>query len=237
MRLTDSPLILALDVSSTREAALLCEQVGDAVSVAKVGLELFIAEGPQCVTAIRNTGRSIFIDLKLHDIPETVDRAVARAAALGASMLTVHAAGGSAMLERAVARASREATGLAIVAVTVLTSHTSASLEETGVAASLDKQVQTLAQLAWKAGVTHFVCSPNEASSLRTLFGQDACLITPGVRSEAGAHHDQARVLTAAEAIRAGANWLVVGRPIRDAIDPRAAAVALAREAREAKQQ
>ncbi len=234
--MSDSPIILALDVSSLREAVVLCDKIGDAVGMAKVGLELFIAEGPSCIVAIRNTGRSIFLDLKLHDIPETVDRAVARAAALGASMLTVHAIGGSAMLERAVARAAKEATGLAIVAVTVLTSHTQTSLHDVGVDTSLERQVVRLAQIAWKSGVTHFVCSPNEASLLRAELGQGACLITPGIRPSGGAHHDQARVLTPSEAIRAGANRLVVGRPIRDAVDPRAAAIAIANEAIEAQQ-
>lgn len=230
----NSPLILALDVASTREGVALCEKVGDAVGMAKVGLELFVSDGPSSVQAIRNTGRSIFLDLKLHDIPETVERAVARAAALNASMLTVHAAGGASMLERAVERASKEATGLSIVAVTVLTSHTQGSLEATGVTKSIADQVVDLAKLAWNAGVRHFVCSPLEASRLRSTLGQDACLITPGVRPSATDTHDQARVLTPRQAIAAGANWLVVGRPIRDATDPRAAALAMAKEAKEA---
>jgi orotidine-5'-phosphate decarboxylase len=235
--MTDSPLILALDVASTREAVSLCERVGDAVGMVKVGLELFVADGPKSVEAIRNCGRSVFLDLKLHDISETVDRAVARAAALDVSMLTVHASGGAAMLDRAVARAAREATGLAIVAVTVLTSHTGASLQATGVAASLAEQVLSLARLAWHSGVTHFVCSPNEAHLLRGALGQAACLITPGIRARGEHTQDQARVLTPREAILAGADWLVVGRPIRDADDPRRAALAMANEAKEARAQ
>lgn len=235
--MTDSPLILALDVASTLEAVSLCEKVGDAVGMVKVGLELFVADGPKSVEAVRNCGASIFLDLKLHDIPETVDRAVACAAALNVSMLTVHASGGAPMLERAVARASREATGLAIVAVTVLTSHTQASLRAMGVAATLADHVLALAQLAWQSGVTHFVCSPHEASLLREKFGQAACLITPGVRPRGADVQDQARVLTPSAAMQAGANWLVVGRPIRDAQDSRAAALAMANEAKEARRQ
>jgi orotidine-5'-phosphate decarboxylase len=235
--MTDSPLILALDVASTREAVSLCERVGDAAGMAKVGLELFVSEGPGSVEVIRNSGRSIFLDLKLHDIPETVDRAVARAAALNVSMLTVHASGGALMLERAVSRASREATGLAVVAVTVLTSHTQASLQATGVSAPLAEHVLTLAQLAWQSGVTHFVCSASEAPLLRQHFGQSACLITPGIRPQGADTQDQARVLTPSAAIFAGADWLVVGRPVRDAEDPRMAALAMANEAKEARQQ
>jgi orotidine-5'-phosphate decarboxylase len=197
----------------------------------KVGLELFVHAGPPALALGAEVGRPVFLDLKLHDIPETVDRAVARASALGAQMLTVHASGGRAMLRRAVERAEREAAGLQIVAVTVLTSHDDADLADIGVGGAVAPQVERLARMAWGEGVRAFVCSPHEASRLRGALGPEATLVTPGVRpaGEAG-KDDQKRTLTAGEAVEAGAGWVVVGRPIRDASDPRAAANAINRE-------
>jgi len=192
----------------------------------KVGLELFVEAGPQAVALGREAGLPVFLDLKLCDIPETVDRAVARVAALGARMLTVHASGGAAMLRRAVARAKSEGTGLEVVAVTVLTSLDGADLASLGVAGDVAGQVERLARVAWDQGVRAFVCSPREASRLRAVLGAEATLVTPGVRSgQAGVSgDDQKRTLSAGEAIAAGASWVVVGRPIRDAADPLAAA-------------
>jgi orotidine-5'-phosphate decarboxylase len=207
--------------------------VRESVGMLKVGLELFVNSGPPAVALGAEVGRPVFLDLKLHDIPETVDRAVARASALGARMLTVHASGGSAMLRRAVERAHKEGAGLEIVAVTVLTSFDAADLGAIGVGADLPGQVEHLARLGWAEGVRAFVCSPREAARLRSALGPEATIVTPGVRAAAGGD-DQKRTMTAGEAVRAGASWVVVGRPVRDAPDPLAAARAIAREVAEA---
>jgi orotidine-5'-phosphate decarboxylase len=173
----------------------------------------------------------VFLDLKLHDIPETVERAVARAAALDVKVLTVHASGGPAMLRRAVARAEKEGGGVAVAAVTVLTSFDAADLSAIGAGSDVGAHAERLARMAWSEGVRSFVCSPHEAARLRDALGPGAALITPGVRafsSPAAPTDDQKRTMTAAEAVRAGATWVVVGRPIRDAADPLAAARAIA---------
>jgi orotidine-5'-phosphate decarboxylase len=228
---TGSRVIAALDVPSLEEARALALEVRDAVGMVKVGLELFVQTGPQAVALGRDVGRPVFLDLKLCDIPETVDRAVARAAALGATMLTVHAGGGPAMLRKAVERARREGGGLEIVAVTVLTSLDGADLTAMGVAGDVATQVERLARVAWAEGVRAFVCSPHEASRLRAALGADAVLVTPGVRAAAATGaDDQKRTMSAGEAVRAGADWVVVGRPIRDARDRLAAARAIASE-------
>jgi orotidine-5'-phosphate decarboxylase len=227
---TDSRVIVALDVPSLEEARALALDVRDAVGMLKVGLELFVHAGPQAVALGRDAGRPVFLDLKLCDIPETVDRAVARAAALGAKMLTVHAGGGPAMLRRAVDRARREGSGLEIVAVTVLTSLDATDLSAMGVGGDVATQVERLARMAWAEGVRAFVCSPHEASRLRAALGGDAVLVTPGVRAAAAGGDDQKRTMSAGEAVRAGADWVVVGRPIRDASDRLAAARAIASE-------
>ncbi len=231
----DSRVAFALDLPTLDRARAAALAVREAVGMLKVGLELFVEAGPAAVALGRETGLPVFLDLKLCDIPETVDRAVARAAALGARMLTVHAGGGPAMLRRAAERARREGTGLEVVAVTVLTSLDGADLAALGVAASVPEQVERLARLAWDQGVRAFVCSPHEASRLRAALGPEATLVTPGVRAAGGgagavAGDDQKRTMSAGEAIAAGASWVVVGRPIRDAADPLAAARAIARE-------
>ena len=202
----------------------------------KVGLELFVEAGPRATALGQECGRPVFLDLKLHDIPETVERAVARACALGARMVTVHASGGPAMLRRAVERAKREASGLEVVAVTVLTSLDESDLAAMGMHAEVGAQVERLARLAWAEGVRSFVCSPHEAARLRASLGPEATLVTPGVRAaRATGADDQKRTMTAGEAIAAGANWVVVGRPIRDAADPLAAARELEREVNDAR--
>jgi orotidine-5'-phosphate decarboxylase len=212
----------------------MAHRVRDAVGMQKVGLELFVQAGPRAVAAVREAERPVFLDLKLHDIPETVERAVGRAAQLGASVVTVHASGGRAMLRRAVERAAKEGTGLGIIAVTVLTSFADDDLAQIGVEATTVAQSVRLGKLAWEEGVRSFVCSPHEAAALRDALGTGATLYTPGVRRAGDATGDQKRVMTAAEAVAAGADWVVVGRPIRDASDPLSAAQAFAREARRA---
>jgi orotidine-5'-phosphate decarboxylase len=228
---TDSRVAFALDLPTLDRARAAALAVREAVGMLKVGLELFVEAGPAAVALGNETGLPVFLDLKLCDIPETVERAVARAAALGARMLTVHAGGGAAMLRRAVQRA--EGTGLQVVAVTVLTSLDGSDLAALGVEGDVGRQVERLARLAWDQGVRAFVCSPHEASRLRSALGPEATLVTPGVRGAGAAPvtgDDQKRTMSAGEAIAAGASWVVVGRPIRDAADPLAAARAIARE-------
>ncbi len=222
-------IVLPLDFPSLAEARPFAEKLGDHVGVFKVGLELFTAEGP---AAARPSGRHvlpIFLDLKLHDIPQTVESAVASAAKLGVDYLTVHASGGFEMLRRAAARAERDSKGrLQIVAVTVLTSMAEADLQGMGVTRSMRDQVLGLAHLAWTAGIRAFVCSPLEVGVLRRELGYDAKLFVPGVRPPGDATGDQKRVATPANAIAEGADFVVVGRPIRDAPDPVAAAKIIA---------
>jgi orotidine-5'-phosphate decarboxylase len=229
----ESRVIFALDfpgIDRARPAAL---AVRDAIGMVKVGLELFVQAGPAAVALGAEVGRPVFLDLKLHDIPETVERAVARASALGARMLTVHASGGPAMLRRAVARARAEETGMEIVAVTVLTSFDASDLGAIGVNGTVASHAIHLARMAWAEGVRAFVSSPHEASALREALGPEATLITPGVRpASAAGTDDQKRTMTARDAAARGADWVVVGRPIRDAADPSAAARAIADEVR-----
>jgi orotidine-5'-phosphate decarboxylase len=227
--------VFALDFPSVERARPTALAVRDAVGMLKIGLELFIEAGPAAIALGAEAGRPVFLDLKLHDIPETVERAVARASSLGARMLTVHAAGGPAMLRRAVERARKEGRGLEIAAVTVLTSFDAGDLVAIGVTGDVPTQAEKLARLAWDEGVRTFVCSPHEASLLRKALGPGATLVTPGVRAASAARRDdQKRTMTAGEAIARGADWVVVGRPIRDAADPAAAAREIAGEAGEA---
>jgi orotidine-5'-phosphate decarboxylase len=228
--MNDSRLVFALDLPTLDQARAMALAVREAVGMLKVGLELFVEAGPRAVALGQEAGRPVFLDLKLHDIPETVERAVARASALGARMLTVHASGGPAMLRRAVERARAEGAGLEIVAVTVLTSLDERDLDAIGVGGDLVSQVERLARMAWAEGVRAFVCSPREAATLRAALGPQATLITPGVRLAGGGSDDQKRTMTASEAIHSGASWVVVGRPIRDAADPLAAAREIASE-------
>ena len=230
----ESRVIFALDFPTLEPARAAALAVRDAVGMVKVGLELFVEAGPAALAIGRDAGRPVFLDLKLHDIPETVERAVARVSALGAAMLTVHAGGGPAMLRRAVERAHKEGRGLEIAAVTVLTSLDAGDLATLGTADDVATHVERLARMAWQEGVRAFVCSPHEAAVLRAALGPDAVLVTPGVRASSGGD-DQKRTMTAAGAIASGADWVVVGRPIRDAADPAATARALAREVNEAR--
>ena len=229
---TRPPIAFALDFSSVEEARAAAREVAPAIGMLKVGLELFVHAGPEVVRLGREVDLPVFLDLKLHDIPETVERAVAQAAHLGARLVTVHATGGRTMLRRAVARAAAEAApggeGLAICAVTVLTSLDDADLADIGLAGPSGDAAERLARLAWDEGVRWFVCSPLEVSRIREALGPDAVLVTPGVRPASSARGDQKRVTTPDEAIRRGASWVVVGRPIRDANDRLAAARAIA---------
>ena len=230
-------LIVALDVPSAADARRLVEVIGDSARIYKVGKQLFTAEGPQVVRDLVASVRQVFLDLKYHDIPNTVAGAVREAGKLGVSLLTVHASGGSKML-RAAAEAARDYPKLKILAVTVLTSMDAADLAEIGVARGVTEQVVHLAGLALKAGCAGVVASAQEASRLRAEFGVNfrkryGCeflIVTPGVRPAGADAGDQARVVTPAQAIAAGATHIVVGRPITEAKDPGAAVRAIVAE-------
>ncbi|MFO0758246.1 MAG: orotidine-5'-phosphate decarboxylase [Byssovorax sp.] len=223
-------LVFPLDFGSLDEARASAAALAPHIGVLKVGLELFVREGPAAVRLGDELGLDVFLDLKLHDIPETVERAVASAAALGARYLTVHAAGGAAMLARAAARAAQAPRPLTLLAVTVLTSLDAADLAAQHVQGTPADHVLRLARLAWGAGIRGFVTSPAEVGALREALGPEALLVTPGVRPAGAEAGDQKRIATPAAAIRAGADLLVVGRPIRDAADPPAAARAITAE-------
>lgn len=222
------PIAFALDVPSIDEARARARVVAPAIGMIKIGLELFVNAGPPVVALGKEVGLPVFLDLKLHDIPETVERAVAQASALGARLVTVHASGGRTMLKRAVSRAAAEGHGLAICAVTILTSLDDADLSDIGLSGPASAAALRLARVAFDEGVRWFVCSPAEVRSLRTALGPDAVLVTPGVRPADAAHGDQKRVATPEQAIADGATWVVVGRPIRDAADPLSAARTIA---------
>jgi orotidine-5'-phosphate decarboxylase len=231
-------LIVALDVSSAAAAQKIVSALGDSVHLYKVGMQLYTAEGPQIVRDLINSGRRVFLDLKYHDIPNTVASAVREAAQLGVSMLTVHASGGENML-RAAAEASRvqadiHVRSLQILAVTVLTSMDESDLHRTGVSGTLLDQVLRLASTALDAGCAGIVSSAREVKALRTKLGQDFLIVNPGVRPIGTDHGDQARVVTPTEAIQAGATHIVVGRPITAAKDPAAAARSIQHEIRTA---
>lgn len=225
-------LAFALDYPGLAEARAGAAAVCASVGVLKVGLELFVREGPAAIALGTELGCDIFLDLKLHDIPETVDRAVASAAHHGVRYLTVHAGGGRRMLEQAAKRAA--GSGLTLLAVTVLTSLDDRDLAEVGVGATTSDHAMRLAALARDSGIAGLVCSVNEVARLRELMGPEAVLVTPGIRPAAGTSDDQKRTGTPGAAIRAGSSLLVVGRPIRDAADPPATARAICAEIAEA---
>jgi orotidine-5'-phosphate decarboxylase len=228
-------LAFPLDYPTLDEARRGATAVAASVGVLKVGLELFVREGPPAVRLGAELDAAVFLDLKLHDIPETVERAVASATELGVRYLTVHAAGGPKMLERAVARAERERTGLEILAVTVLTSLDESDLKAIGCPDGPGPQALRLAKLAVSAGVPGLVCSTAEVFALRQELGPKVTLVTPGIRPAGDAKQDdQKRVGTPASAIRDGSSLLVVGRPIRDAKDPARAAKGILDEIAEA---
>jgi len=213
-------LIVALDVSSSSAAQKIVAAVGDSAFTYKIGMQLFTAEGPQVVRDLVTSGRRVFLDLKYHDIPNTVAAAVHEAAILGVSMLTIHGAGGSKMLRAATEAARAADPNLAVLAVTVLTSMGSGDLEEIGTSGKMLDQVLCLGALALKNGCAGVVSSAREAPALRERLGSSFVLVTPGVRPAGQGHGDQIRVVTPAEAVAAGASHIVVGRPITAASDP-----------------
>src|ERR1041384_4337028 len=216
-------LIVALDVSSAAAARKIVAAVGESVSTFKVGMQLYTAEGPSVVRELVAAGRKVFLDLKYHDIPNTVASAVKEAAGLGVSMLTVHAGGGSKMLRGAVEAAASNPS-LIVLAVSVLTSMHEADLHEISVQGSVENQVLALGKLALGTGCKGLVSSAKEAPALRKAYGDKFALVTPGVRPAGVEHGDQARVVTPAQAIAAGASHIVVGRPITAVQNPESAA-------------
>ncbi len=219
-------LIVALDVSTRDQVEALLARLAGVPSWVKIGLELFTSLGPSIVEEVARRGHSVMLDLKLHDIPETVARATAAVANLGAGLCTVHAAGGRHMLEAAAAGAGR----MRILAVTVLTSLDEADLVDIGAVGPIEALVVKRAKLATQAGCGGVVASPNEVAALRRELPVNAWIVTPGVRPLGSASGDQKRVTTPAAARSAGADLVVVGRPVRDAADPAAMAQAIVDE-------
>ncbi len=220
-------LIVALDVSSAAAARKIVAAVGDSAYAYKVGMQLYTAEGPAIVRELVNAGRRVFLDLKYHDIPKTVGAAVREAAQLGVSMLTVHASGGGKMLSAASEAAAGQARAPLVLAVTVLTSLGDGDLNTLGVRGNVMDQVLRLAALGLSHGCRGVVASAHEAAALRDDLGQEFVIVTPGVRPAGSGRDDQARVVTPAEAISAGATHIVVGRLITEAADPAAEARAI----------
>jgi orotidine-5'-phosphate decarboxylase len=219
-------LIVALDVSSAAAAQKIVAAVGDSALTYKVGMQLYTAEGPQVVRDLVTSGRHVFLDLKYHDIPNTVGAAVAEAAKLGVSMLTVHSSGSSKMLTAAV-EAAKVRPDLIVLAVTVLTSMDGDDLGEIGMQGTVKESVVRLAGLALANGCQGVVASAHEASTLRAELGDQFAIVTPGIRPAGANVADQVRIVTPAQAIAAGATHIVVGRPITEAADPAAAAMAI----------
>ncbi|MBU0678415.1 MAG: orotidine-5'-phosphate decarboxylase [Verrucomicrobia bacterium] len=221
-------LIVALDVPSSDELAPILDQLGDEISFYKLGLELFCAEGLSGLKPIKKRGKKLFLDLKLHDIPRTVERAVRSAAAHGVNLLTVHACGGRAMLEAAAAAAAEFGEARPkLIAVTTLTSLNEDDLADIGITRSLTEQAVALGRLAMDSGIDGVVTSVHEAAALREALGDQALLVTPGIRLAGDAAEDQKRIATPSAAVNAGSNYLVVGRPILRAENPVEAAKAM----------
>jgi len=224
-----NPIIAALDLPTAEQALKLAQELAPAVGAFKIGKELFTSAGPDIVKRVRDTGASVFLDLKFHDIPNTVAKAIASAVRLDVQMVTIHTSGGSKMMRDAEQSAQQTASQSGrnaplVLGVTVLTSHDANTLAEIGCEPNVGKQVERLAQLAVNSGLRGLVCSPLEITALRQILPATMQLVTPGIRTGAEKADDQKRTLTPREAMQAGANWLVIGRPIYAAPNPRAAA-------------
>jgi orotidine-5'-phosphate decarboxylase len=224
-----NPILAALDVPTAEEALKLAEQLTPVCGGFKIGSELFTSAGPDIVRRIRAAGAPVFLDLKFHDIPNTVAKAVAAAVKLDVQMLTVHISGGREMVKAAEQAAQESAWQLGhspplVLGVTVLTSLDGNALGEMGFDPNLARQVRRLANMANKTGLRGLVCSPLELTELRQTMPAAMQLVTPGIRVDSGQQDDQRRTLSAREALQAGASWLVIGRPIYAAENPRAAA-------------
>jgi len=224
-----NPVIVALDVPRAEAALELAAQLAPVTGAFKIGSELFTSAGPDIVARVRATGAAVFLDLKFHDIPNTVAKSVAAATRLDVQMLTIHTGGGLAMMQAAEEAAQQTARQMGreaplVLGVTVLTSMDSNTLSEVGAQANVGHQVERLAELAVRAGLRGLVCSPLEITALRQMLPSKIQLVTPGIRTGKEKADDQKRTLTPREALDAGANWLVIGRPIYAAENPRVAA-------------
>ena len=216
-----NPVITALDVSDRETMRSLIKQLAPFGGIFKLGLEMFVGFGPDIVKEVISGGGKVMLDLKLHDIPNTVRKAAKNAGALGAELLTVHASGGSAMLKAAVEGVMEAGSRTQVLAVTVLTSIDEETLQnELGVGKSVLDQVKSLALLAKESGVDGVVCSPKEIKIIRECCGPDFLIVTPGIRPKGSAVGDQKRIKTPSEAISDGASYIVVGRPITEAASP-----------------
>jgi orotidine-5'-phosphate decarboxylase len=225
--MTKNKIIVALDVTTKKEALDLVEQLRGDVSYFKIGLQLYTAEGPEIVRAIRATGANVFLDLKLHDIPNTVAKAVRSAAGLGVQMLTIHLCGGEDMIRAAVSAKPPE---ISLLGVTVLTSADEQTLWNIGISDKIENHVLRLAKLGVENGIDGVVASSHEVKMLRSQFGTKIKLVVPGVRPTWSEAADQKRVMTPREALDAGADYLVIGRPITAQPDPRGAVVKILTE-------
>ena len=235
MAKADDRLIVALDFHTMEDIRTLVAKLGGSVSYYKVGMELFYAVGGKAVTWLRREGKHVFLDLKLHDIPNTVAGGLCSLMHLGADMLNVHASGGLTMMKTAADRLHKEAAEAGIpcpklIAITVLTSISSAEWQGVGQTRVLEESVLRLARLAKEAGLDGVVASPQEAEAIRAACGEDFLIVTPGVRPAGTSADDQSRIATPRAALMAGASHLVIGRPIRAADDPKAAAEAILKE-------
>jgi orotidine-5'-phosphate decarboxylase len=223
-RLADC-LIVAIDRSSRDDILRLADALHGVAGVLKLGLQAFVANGPSIVPEVIARGAKVFLDLKVHDIPNTAKHAVAEAASLGAAMVTVHASGGPAMLRACCIDSTGDST--LVLGVTVLTSLNDSELQRIGFAGTLRETGVRLARLAQEAGLRGVVASSHEVEAIREACGSEMRIVVPGIRPEGSAAGDQRRTMTPAAAIAAGADYIVVGRPITDASDPRSAALAL----------
>lgn len=218
--MNDPKIIVALDYPNQQEAMQLVRQLDPSKCRLKVGKELFTASGPSLIDAIHNENFDVFLDLKFHDIPNTVAKACKAASNLGVWMLNVHASGGLEMMQAAKAAVDETGTNALLIAVTVLTSMNQATLSRLGIQTPLAEHVINLARLTQEAGLDGVVCSAQEASSLQQALGKDFCLVTPGIRPANAAKDDQTRIVTPQDALKLGAHYLVIGRPITKAENP-----------------
>ena len=220
MASSSSPVIVALDYDNQRSALALADKLDPSQCRLKVGKELYTAVGPELVSGLVSRGFDVFLDLKFHDIPNTVAKAIGAAADLGVWMANVHASGGTRMMAAAKQALQQRGSAMRLIAVTVLTSMDESDLRELGIQRSLSDHVMHLAQLAKNAGLDGVVCSAQEASALKAALGADFQLITPGIRLADSAADDQRRIVTPQDAMRLGSDYLVIGRPITQAADP-----------------
>ena len=227
MASSSSPVIVALDYDNQRSALALADKLDPSQCRLKVGKELYTAVGPELVSGLVSRGFDVFLDLKFHDIPNTVAKAIGAAADLGVWMANVHASGGTRMMAAAKQALRQRGSAMRLIAVTVLTSMDESDLRELGIQRSLSDHVMHLAQLAKNAGLDGVVCSAQEASALKAALGADFQLITPGIRLADSAADDQRRIVTPQDAMRLGSDYLVIGRPITQAADPLQALLAI----------